>query len=51
MNESLIKESPDAKTLRNKKYRKSNLIYNKFSFHSYSDDKKFGSIYFTSKYL
>ena len=51
VNESLIKEQPDAKTLRNKKYRKSNLIYNKFSFHSYRNDKKFGSIYFTSKDL
>ena len=42
VNESLIKKR--------KKYNKSNLIYNKLSFYSYSDNKKFGSLSFKSKY-
>ena len=48
MNESLIKkEKPTVKKYNNKSY----LIYNRLSFHSYSDDKKFDSFSFKSKYL
>ena len=48
VNESLIKkEKPTLKKYNNK----SNLIYNRLSFHSYSDDKKFDSFSFKSKYL
>ena len=48
VNESLIKkEKPKLKKYNNK----SNLIYNRLSFHSYSDDKKFDSFSFKSKYL
>ena len=43
MNESLIKKEK-------KKYNKSNLICNRPSFYSYSDDKKFDSLSFKSKY-
>ena len=48
VNESLIKkEKPTVKKYNNKSY----LIYNRLSFHSYSDDKKFDSFSFKSKYL
>ena len=48
VNESLIKkEKPTAKKYNNK----SNLIYNRLSFYSYSDDKKIDSFSFKSKYL
>ena len=43
MNEQLIKKEK-------KKYNKSNLIYNRLSFYSYSTDKKFDSLSFESKY-
>ena len=43
VNESLIKKE--------KKKYKSNLIYNKLSFYSYNDDKKFDSLSFKSKYF
>ena len=43
VNESLIKKEK-------KKYNKPNLIYNGLSFYSYSDDKKFVSVSFKSKY-
>ena len=43
VNESLIKKE--------KKKCKSNLIYNKLSFYSYNDDKKFDSLSFKSKYF
>ena len=43
MNDPLIKKE-------NKKYNTSNLTYNKLSFYSYSDDKKFDSLSFKSKY-
>ena len=48
VNESLIKtEKPTVKKYNNK----SNLIYNRLSFYSYSDDEKFDSFSFKSKYL
>ena len=50
MSESLNKEEADTKTLTKKKYNKSNLINNKFSFHGYIDDNKFDSLSFKSKY-
>ena len=43
MNDPLIKKEK-------KKYNTSNLTYNKFRFYSYSDDKKFDSLSFKSKY-
>ena len=43
MNESLIKKEK-------KKHNKSRLISNRFSFYSYSDDNKFDSLSFKSKY-
>ena len=43
VNESLFKKE--------KKKYKSNLIYNKLSFYSYNDDKKFDSLSFKSKYF
>ena len=43
MNESLIKKEK-------KKYNKLNLTYNKLSFYSYNDDKKFDSFSVKSKY-
>ena len=50
MNESLIQKEPVAKTIPKKKYNKSNLFYIRLSFYSYSDDKKFDSLCFESKY-
>ena len=43
VNESFFKKE--------KKKYKSNLIYNKLSFYSYNDDKKFDSLSFKSKYF
>ena len=42
-NESLIKKEKD-------KYNRSNLIYSRLSFYSYSNDKNFNSLSFKSKY-
>ena len=50
MNESLIKKEPVATTIAKKKYKKPNLIYNRCSFYGYSDDKKFYTLPFKSKY-
>ena len=48
MNESLIKEETDAKTLTLEKYYKSNLIHNsRYSFCKYYDIKKFDKLSFT----
>ena len=43
MNESLIKKEM-------KKYNKLNIIYNRLSFYSSGDDKKFSSLSFKSNY-
>ena len=43
MNESLFK-------IEKKKYNKSNLMYNRISFYSYSDDKKFDTLSLKLKY-
>ena len=46
VNKSLIKKEQVAKMIAKKKCNKSNLIYNRLSFYSYSDDKKFYSLSF-----
>lgn len=45
-----MKKEADAKRFIKKKCNKSNLIDNKFIFYSYSDNEKFDSISFKSKY-
>ena len=50
VNESLIKKEAVATTIPKKKYNKSNLIYNRLSFYSYNNDKRFDSLSFESKY-
>ena len=50
VNESLNKKEADAEILTKKKYNKLNLISNKFSFHGYSDNKKFDTLSFKSKH-
>ena len=50
VNESLIKKQTVTKTIPKKKYNNSNLIYNRLIFYSYSDDEKFDSLSFKSKY-
>ena len=41
VNESLIQKEPVAKTIQKIKYNKSNPIFNRLRFYSYSDNKKF----------
>ena len=50
VNESLNKEEVGAKTLTKNKYNKSHLVCHKFSFQGYSDNEKFDSFSFKSKY-
>ena len=46
----MIKKEAVATTIPKKKYNKSNLIYNRLSFYSYNNDKRFDSLSFESKY-
>ena len=50
VNQSLINKETIPKTIPKKIYDKPSLIYNRLIFYSYSDDKKFDSLSFESKY-